>query len=221
MFSCEFCQISKNTFFTEHLWATAPIFIFVNDLSQITRKASRKIDALARATPDMNISKRCASIKSYVFTSQFTYLSLTWTCCKRENNAKICRLPERYFQVIYWLIFIFRKLVQKERHRDYIIEISQQTFVGQTSSASLQRNNFTSSKTSWRCLAKTSWTRLEHVFKTSRKTSWRRLEDVLEDEKLLRWRRLQDMSWRRLEDISWRRLQDVLEVNMFTGDICI
>ena len=221
MFSCEFCQISKNTFFTEHLWATAPIFIFVNDLSQITRKASRKIDALARATPDMNISKRCAPIKSYVFTSQFTYLSLTWTCCKRENNAKICRLPERYFQVIYWLIFIFRKLVQKERHRDYIIEISQQTFVGQTSSARLQRNNFTSSKTSWRCLAKTSWTRLEHVFKTSRKTSWRRLEDVLEDEKLLRWRRLQDMFWRRLEDISWRRLQDVLEVNMFTGDICI
>ena len=25
VFSCEFCEISKNTFFTEHLWATAPI----------------------------------------------------------------------------------------------------------------------------------------------------------------------------------------------------
>ena len=23
MFFCEFCEISKNTFFTEHLWATA------------------------------------------------------------------------------------------------------------------------------------------------------------------------------------------------------
>ena len=23
MFSCEFCEISKNSFFTEHLWATA------------------------------------------------------------------------------------------------------------------------------------------------------------------------------------------------------
>ena len=23
MFSCEFCEISKNAFFTEHLWATA------------------------------------------------------------------------------------------------------------------------------------------------------------------------------------------------------
>ena len=25
MLSCEFCEISKNTFFTEHLWATASI----------------------------------------------------------------------------------------------------------------------------------------------------------------------------------------------------
>ena len=23
MFSCEFCEISKNTFYTEHLWKTA------------------------------------------------------------------------------------------------------------------------------------------------------------------------------------------------------
>ena len=23
VFSCEFCEISKNTFFTEHVWATA------------------------------------------------------------------------------------------------------------------------------------------------------------------------------------------------------
>ena len=27
VFSCEFCEISKNTFFTEHLWATASVFI--------------------------------------------------------------------------------------------------------------------------------------------------------------------------------------------------
>ena len=25
LFSCEFCEISKNTFFTEHLWATASL----------------------------------------------------------------------------------------------------------------------------------------------------------------------------------------------------
>ena len=27
MFSCEFCEISKNTFFTEHVWATASVLI--------------------------------------------------------------------------------------------------------------------------------------------------------------------------------------------------
>ena len=26
VFSCEFCEISKNTFFTEHLWTTASVF---------------------------------------------------------------------------------------------------------------------------------------------------------------------------------------------------
>ena len=26
VFSCEFCEISKNTFFTEHLWTTASIY---------------------------------------------------------------------------------------------------------------------------------------------------------------------------------------------------
>ena len=29
VFSCEFCEISKNTFFTEHLWTTA------SDISQL------------------------------------------------------------------------------------------------------------------------------------------------------------------------------------------
>ena len=87
---------------------------------------------------------------------------------------------------------------------------SKHLLVLRTSSTRLQRDNFTSSKTSWR--------RLEGVFKTSckevLKTSWgplaRRLEDVLEDEKLLRWRRLQDvLSWRRLEDMSGRRLEGI------------
>ena len=79
------------------------------------------------------------------------------------------------------------------------------------SSTLLQRNNFSSSKTSWRRLANTFWRRLQDVlwdvFKTSSRRIWkmppsRGFEDVLEDEKLLRW----------------RSLEDVLEINnMFTG----
>ena len=29
VFSCEFCEISKSTFFTEHLWTTASIISFM------------------------------------------------------------------------------------------------------------------------------------------------------------------------------------------------
>ena len=32
VFSCEFCEISKNTFFTEHLWAAASLFSFMMNL---------------------------------------------------------------------------------------------------------------------------------------------------------------------------------------------
>ena len=29
MFSCEFCEISKNTIYTAHLWRTASVYIIV------------------------------------------------------------------------------------------------------------------------------------------------------------------------------------------------
>ena len=61
----------------------------------------------------------------------------------------------------------------------------------------LQRNNFTSSETSWRPLRRQKNITL--------KTSWRRLEDMS-------WRRLEGMSWRRLENMSWRCLEDLLKV---------
>ena len=140
--------------------------------------------------------------------------------------------------------------INKLRHGLVNTGPSQQTFVGlreilktssrhalKTSLTRLQRNNFSSSKTSWR--------RLEDVLQI-------RPEDVLKDKKLLCWRTswidvlqtlwrhalktswrhvlktcFEDMSWRHvlktcLEDMSWRRLEDVLETNkMFTGDICI
>ena len=75
-----------------------------------------------------------------------------------------------------------------------------------TSSTRLQRNNYLSSKTSWRHLA-------------------RRLEGVLGDEKLLRWRRLEDVLKTCLDDIlktcleevfktSWRQAKYLLEISL-------
>ena len=65
--------------------------------------------------------------------------------------------------------------------------------VFKTSSRRLQRNNFSSSKTSWR--------RLQDFFKTSCKMSSRRLGRRKIVTLKTRWRRLQDMSWRHLEDV--------------------
>ena len=56
-----------------------------------------------------------------------------------------------------------------------------------------------------------SSTRLQRNNFTSFKTSWRRLEDVLEDEKLLRWRRLEDVLKTCLEDVLKTCLEDVLK----------
>ena len=50
VFSCEFCQISKNIFFTEHLWATASILregrrlkqIEISIISKLTKKIIKK-----------------------------------------------------------------------------------------------------------------------------------------------------------------------------------
>ena len=71
--------------------------------------------------------------------------------------------------------------------------------VFKTSSTCLQRNNFTSSKTSWRHLPR----RHEDVFKTSwrhiLKTSWRH---VLKTS----WRYVLKTSWRHVLKITWRHV---------------
>ena len=77
---------------------------------------------------------------------------------------------------------------------------SKYLLVLKTFSTRLQHNNFTSSKTPWRRLARTSWRHLA-----------RYLEDVLEDEKFSRWKRLEDVLKTCLEDILKKCLEDVLK----------
>ena len=87
---------------------------------------------------------------------------------------------------------------------------SKNLLVLKASSKRLQRNNFTSSKTSWRHLAKTAWRRFEDFLKTSSKKSWRplgRREIVFKSPwwNILKtsWRHVLKMSWRHALKISW------------------
>ena len=72
-------------------------------------------------------------------------------------------------------------------------------------------------KTSWRHVLKTTSTRLQRNNFSSSKTSSKRLEDVLEDEKLLSWRHFKVIFKTCLEDVlktSWTKQ------NIY-WDICI
>ena len=73
---------------------------FDDYISELCKKASRKIHALSRVASFMNISERCILMNAF-FISQFSYCALVWMCHSRANNSKINRLHERCLRIIY------------------------------------------------------------------------------------------------------------------------
>ena len=73
---------------------------FNEHISDLCKKASRKISALARIAPFMSIEKRKVVINAF-FTTQFSYCPLVWMCRSRTNNSKIYMLHERCLRIIY------------------------------------------------------------------------------------------------------------------------
>ena len=61
---------------------------FTNHIDAICKKASRKLNALARIAPCMGIRKRCTFMNAF-FKSQFHYCPRIWMCCNRSLNNKI------------------------------------------------------------------------------------------------------------------------------------
>ena len=64
------------------------------------KKASRKVNALSRITPYINLTKR-KLLMNLVFTSQFNYCPLVWMCHNRTIINKINRLHERCLRIVY------------------------------------------------------------------------------------------------------------------------
>ena len=85
-------------------------------------------------------------------------------------------IPSKYFACLHNVFKTSSRHVFKTSSRHVFKTSSRHVF--KTSSRRLQRNNFSSSKTSSRCL--------QDVFA-------RRLQDVLEDIKLLHWRHVEDV----------------------------
>ena len=66
----------------------------------LCKKASRKMHALARVTPFMNLPKKRILLNAF-FKSQFNYCPLVWMFHSRTMNNKINKLHERCPQIIY------------------------------------------------------------------------------------------------------------------------
>ena len=73
---------------------------FDDHISELCKKASRKIHALSREASFMNISERYILMNAF-FKSQFSYCALVWMCHSRANSGKINRLHQRCLRIIY------------------------------------------------------------------------------------------------------------------------
>ena len=132
---------------------------FENHVRNICKKASQKLNALARIAPYMNIQKRTTVMKSFV-TSQFSYCPLIWMFHSRRLNNKINSIHERALRIAYQdNTSAFQELLNKDNsvsihhgnlqvlatemfkiHRGLSPEILRETFVSKTSSYNLRRN---------------------------------------------------------------------------------
>ena len=130
---------------------------FENHINSICKKASQKLNGLARIAPYMNIQKRRTIIKSFA-TSQFSYCSLIWMFHSRPLNNKINSRHERALRITYHDVSTFQELLNKDNsisihhrnlqvlatemfkiHRGLSLEILRETFLPKTSSYNLRR----------------------------------------------------------------------------------
>ena len=82
MFSCEFCQISKKTFFAKHLWATTSILLEGRRLKQI------EISIISKIT------------KKIIKNEKFLRL-LFFTCCARPFSFRASLFTKRPYVSLY------------------------------------------------------------------------------------------------------------------------
>ena len=73
---------------------------FNEHLDGIIKKASRKVSALSRTFPVMDLTKRRFLMNSF-FTSQFSYCPVIWMCHSRTVNKKINKLHKRCQRIVY------------------------------------------------------------------------------------------------------------------------
>ena len=69
-------------------------------ISEICKKAIRKVCVLARVTSGTSLSKTCTFMNAFL-KSQLNYCPFIWMCHIRKSNNKINRPNERCLRIIY------------------------------------------------------------------------------------------------------------------------
>ena len=86
---------------------------FESYINNMCKKASQKLNTLARITPFMNIEKRRTLMKSFI-TAQFGYCPLIWMFHSRALNNKINSIHKRALRITYDdMTSAFQQLLEK------------------------------------------------------------------------------------------------------------
>ena len=87
---------------------------FDDHVNRLCKKASTKLNALARIAPFMNVSKKRIIMKSFI-ESQFGYCPLIWMFHSRGLNNKINSTHERALRITYDTSSSYGELLTKDR----------------------------------------------------------------------------------------------------------
>ena len=88
--------------------------LFDSHVTNLCKKASNKLHALARISSYMDLNKR-KSLMNAFFVSQFSYCPLIWMCHSRTLNKRINRLHERSLRIVYRdSVSTFEELLERD-----------------------------------------------------------------------------------------------------------
>ena len=116
VFACEFCEISKNIFFTEHLWATAPVaylvmFLFAYFNTNILYSFISFCTLLQSIYFRMFGPKHWITFeKTYLLNCYFTVLALFYINFRfslwnfHSNKFRDWNFIETLFEVLFYVI---------------------------------------------------------------------------------------------------------------------
>ena len=160
MLSCEFCEIFKNTFFTENLWRTASIIIWILTGIYIVivsiNAANIRLDEDVLKTSFVFVFRRRLQKTASRRLDQDGYIHLTHTSSEDVFKTSSRRLDQdQYIRLGHTSSRRLAKTYSK-RLQDVFKTSCKNVF-----------------KTSSRHLCKTFWRRLQNVFKTSCKNAFK------------------------------------------------